>query len=67
MELPGLLGPHRERLPEEEANKEEHRKCDGGRESQALNLESTWTQLFLMFWSHLPTHQPHQHLTLIMP
>ena len=52
MELPGLLGPHRERLPEEEANKEEHRKCDGGRESQALNLESTWTQLFLMFWSH---------------
>ena len=49
MELPGLLGPHRERLPEKEANKEEKRKCDGGRESRALNLESTWTRLFLMF------------------
>lgn len=52
MELPGLLGPQSERLPEGEANKEENRKCDGGRASQTLNLESTWTQLFLMFRSH---------------
>ena len=52
MELPGLLGPHSERLPEGEVNKEENRKCDGGRASQALNLESTWTQLFLIFQSH---------------
>ena len=43
--------PPQGRLPAEEANKEENRKCDGGRESQTLNLESTWTQLFLRFWS----------------
>lgn len=43
--------PPQGRLPAEEANKEENRKCDGGSESQTLNLESTWTQLFLRFWS----------------